>query len=227
MFLYQYVWMYTISQWNPCVHCSFWNFFLLLISCGTTTINCNFIFWMTYAKVFWNKLLLIYYRWSNWNGDGDLKEDLKFSYLNISVYVSFKFITYFVVVGVQWHSIDEQWGWWISLMKKKSKKSDIVCWVLLFWDRLSKCKQRWLCCVNDMISNRNSSIFVCWVNNFLVARCWWWCVMGWIWAEFSWLQHIGQSNGLFSSLWLFSSSSSHAGPRTSTRVLCCRSEFKN
>ena len=81
---------------------------------------------MLCAEVFGNKLLLIYYRWSNWNGDGDLKEDLRFSYSNRSIYVSFKFITYFVVVvGVQWHSIGQQWEWWISFMKKKSKKQTL------------------------------------------------------------------------------------------------------
>ena len=42
---------------------------------------------MTCAKIFGNKLLLIDYRWPNWNGDGDLKEDFKFSYLNGGIYV--------------------------------------------------------------------------------------------------------------------------------------------
>ena len=114
----------------------------------------------------------------------------------------------------------------MSLMKEKRKRADIVDWVVLFWDRVSKFKQRSLCCVNDMISNRNSSIFVCGVNNFLVVRCRRWCVMGWTWAELSWLHHIGQSNGLFSSFWLFSPLS-YASPIASTIVLCCRSEFKN
>ena len=63
---------------------------------------------MTCAKVFWNKLLSIYYRWPNWNGDGDLKDYLKFSYSNRSVDIEFKLRTYFVVVvGVEWYSIDE------------------------------------------------------------------------------------------------------------------------
>ena len=42
---------------------------------------------MMCAEVFWNKLLLIYYRWPNWNGEDDLKEDLKFSYSNRCVYI--------------------------------------------------------------------------------------------------------------------------------------------
>ena len=63
---------------------------------------------MACANVFWNKLLLIYYRWPNWNGDGDLKDNLKFSYSNRSVDIEFKLRTYFVVVfGLEWYSIDE------------------------------------------------------------------------------------------------------------------------
>ena len=116
--------------------------------------------------------------------------------------------------------------WWIVRIvnvfhEEKSKKSDIVGWVLLFWDHVSRCKQRSLCCVNDMISNTNSSTFVCWVNNCLEVRCWRWIVIGWTWVEFSWLHQIGQLGRLFSP------SSSHASPITSTIVLCCRSEFKN
>ena len=132
-FFYHYVWMYAISQWNPCVHFSFWSFFRLLISCETTTINCNFTFWMTCAKVFWNQLLLIYYRWPNWNGDGDLEEDLKFSYSNRSVYIWIKLRTYFVVVW-SWMIFD----WWIvrrvsvshEEKKQKSRHCRLSCIVL-------------------------------------------------------------------------------------------------